>query len=437
MGTPEFSLASALPAAFFNRDLLANPFAREGLPPPQVPQTATEASGGVRNGAPETTSGDLQEAFDAVAYSSRVERISLSAQFQAIAARFAESEDGSELAELTTQQLEFEFFAETRTEELVAFQQRNEAVANQLEGPRQSQFVAASQSVEARFAFSLSISGEALAGFNNAAEGSVSLDEIFDQLVETTLQLLGQADEAFSEFFSFLSGDNGESLEDTLEGLLQQFQESFLGSSFFGNAGSAEAVGGGSQTTTVQLEFSFEFSAQITVQEGVVQQSDPIILDLDGDGFELTSHRDGARFDILGNGQQANTAFVTGGDAFLAVDRNGNGQIDSGLELFGDQQGAANGYEQLREFDSNGDGVIDRQDDDFDKLLLFRDNGNGITEEGELLTLADAGIESLSLRYAQVDERVSGGNRITQLANFTRTDGSRGRTADAILNFTA
>ena len=101
------------------------------------------------------------------------------------------------------------------------------------------------------------------------------------------------------------------------------------------------------------------------------------VVDLDGDGIELTSHTNGAQFDILGNGQTQNTAFVTGGDAFLAVDRNGDGMINSGKELFGDQHGAANGFEELRKLDANGDGVINRLDPSFSKLALFRDNGDG------------------------------------------------------------
>ena len=60
---------------------------------------------------------------------------------------------------------------------------------------------------------------------------------------------------------------------------------------------------------------------------------------------------------------------MTGGDAFLAIDRNGNGSIDDGTELFGDQNGAAHGFAELAKFDSNHDGVINAQDDDFDKLL--------------------------------------------------------------------
>ena len=73
---------------------------------------------------------------------------------------------------------------------------------------------------------------------------------------------------------------------------------------------------------------------------------------------------------------------------------------------------------------------------DFDKLLLFKDNGNGKTERGELVSLAEAGITELSLSYRNVNLQTSGGNRIGQIATYRRADGSTGTTADTILNFT-
>ncbi|HQO35523.1 MAG TPA: hypothetical protein PLG59_12720, partial [bacterium] len=72
-----------------------------------------------------------------------------------------------------------------------------------------------------------------------------------------------------------------------------------------------------------------EFQQQIAAMGGM---SDPVVLDLDGDGIELTSAGNGVEFDITGDGTTETTAFATGDDAFLALDRNGNGQIDNGRE---------------------------------------------------------------------------------------------------------
>lgn len=173
------------------------------------------------------------------------------------------------------------------------------------------------------------------------------------------------------------------------------------------------------------------------MEQATVQQADPLVLDLDDDGIELTDHTQGAVFDIAGTGAAVRTAFVNGGDAFLALDRNGNGRIDNGGELFGDQRGAANGFEELRRLDSNRDGVLDANDADYNRLLLFRDNGNGISEANELVGLSDAGIAAIDLAYANVNEAAAGGNRLAQTATYRRHNGATGRAGDALLNFTA
>lgn len=200
-------------------------------------------------------------------------------------------------------------------------------------------------------------------------------------------------------------------------------------------ANGSDATAAETVSARYQFEFSFTFSASVEIEQAAVQQSDPIVLDLNGNGIELTSYKNGARFDIAGNGRQVTTAFVTGGDAFLAIDRNDNGAIDSGKELFGDQNGAVNGYEELARLDSNGDHRINKLDRDFDQLRLFRDNGDGKTDPGELISLAQAGIAELSLDYRAVALQASGGNRIAQIATYRRADGSSGRTADALLSY--
>lgn len=180
---------------------------------------------------------------------------------------------------------------------------------------------------------------------------------------------------------------------------------------------------------TTQVSASFEVSFEsTTVEFSSGQASDPIVLDLDGDGIELTSALEGILFDLDADGAAEQTATVTGGDALLALDRNGNGAIESGSELFGDQNGAANGFLELAKFDSNGDGVIDPKDTVFDLLRVFTGTG------APLSSLLDAGIQSIDLLFRDVSERASGGNRIAQIGAFSRTDGTRGLAADALLN---
>lgn len=86
--------------------------------------------------------------------------------------------------------------------------------------------------------------------------------------------------------------------------------------------------------------------------------------------------------------------------AFIVFDRDGDGKITRADELFGSLEGKyKNGFEALREFDSNHDGVIDKNDKDFDKLMLWFDrNGDGVSQKGELVPLSSR-IKSISLKY--------------------------------------
>lgn len=372
-------------------------------------------------------------------YQAYSERTRVSAHYQEAAVRAA-GEEGKQAAEAAAQQFNFEFLHEVRAEQVAVFHQRTGQVAQGLDGAQQGNYIETSQRVAARFSASVNVSVSVLQGYAGASEAAAGdSNEFIDKLLAFTNDLLGQVDDVLNEAFDLLQGlgdgvegiDFGAKLQETLVQL-----ESFL-NDFFGSS-AARGEGGTQQVNAfgVQLEFEFSFDLEVSI-EGSVKQSDPITFDLDGDGIELTNYTNGAKFDILGNGTAVNTAFVTGGDAFLAIDRNANGLIDSGRELFGDQNGAANGFEELRKLDSNRDGIIDANDDAFDELLLFRDNGNGVTDPGELISLRDAGIEAIQLGYRNVNEAASGGNRIAQAASYRRADGAYGRVVDTILNYTA
>ena len=158
---------------------------------------------------------------------------------------------------------------------------------------------------------------------------------------------------------------------------------------------------------------------------------DPIILDLDGDGLETVGLAGNVYFDHDGDGVLTQTGWAGANDALLVWDRNGNGAIDTGAELFGDftpmPNGtlAPNGFAALAALDSNGDGVIDASDPAFHELKLWRDTSqDGKTDSGELSSLADAGIVSLNLANTLKNQNLANGNQLTREGSFTRADGS-------------
>lgn len=107
---------------------------------------------------------------------------------------------------------------------------------------------------------------------------------------------------------------------------------------------------------------------------------------------------------------------------FLAIDRNGNGKIDGPEELFGNQDNGQNGFEALKELDTNHDGVIDAKDEGFSKLLLWQDkNGDGISQPGELEP-AGKRIVKISLKYKNVAKSYGSQARAQQIGEFWYKD---------------
>ena len=137
----------------------------------------------------------------------------------------------------------------------------------------------------------------------------------------------------------------------------------------------------------------------------------PIAIDLDGNGIQTIARGDFAgSFDLLGTGSAIKSGWLSSGDAFLAIDANGNGQIDSIAELFGGAS-KGSGFAKLASFDSNGDGFVTADDAQFGALTLWRDaNGNGVTDAGELVSLAQAGVTSLAVAFEELPFIDANGN---------------------------
>jgi hypothetical protein len=195
-------------------------------------------------------------------------------------------------------------------------------------------------------------------------------------------------------------------------------------------------------TTQVEALTSAQIGAFSTVPVGGVSATQalhlgtPLVLDLNGDGVKTRSISEGTTFDLFANGNKVNTGWVSASDGLLVLDRNHDGAVNDGSELFGSATTlsngtkAADGYAALRDLDSNADGVIDAKDAAFADLKVWVDaNSDGVTETGELKTLQDLGISSISAQ-ATVDPSKDNGNYIGLTSTYQTTDGATHAAAD-------
>lgn len=141
----------------------------------------------------------------------------------------------------------------------------------------------------------------------------------------------------------------------------------------------------------LQMSRSYYEESRVSLRLGdAAVKKDPLVINFAGTAAQLTDQR--FSFDLDGDGSSENVHFATGGSGFLAFDRNGNGKIDDGSELFGPSTGQ--GFKELAVLDDDGNGWIDENDAAWSGLHVLSKDGDG---RDRLLTLAEAGVGALSL----------------------------------------
>jgi hypothetical protein len=158
----------------------------------------------------------------------------------------------------------------------------------------------------------------------------------------------------------------------------------------------------------------------------------PLVLDLGGDGITLLSQDYGVMFDMTNDGILDNTSWIGSTDGFLVLDRNSDGVINNQSEMFGDSAVYDDGFANLAQHDTDGDGKITAADAVFTDLKVWTDiNGDGLSQSNELFSLGDMDIASINLAAT------AGTGNILATSSFTRGDGTTSEIADVLFDVEA
>ena len=280
---------------------------------------------------------------------------------------------------------------------------------------------------------------------HNDKDGSEALKEVVFTIADgadnTTYVSVKNDDGTFTKI-----GTKGTSGKDTtytidLSGMTYEQAETFLKTKIYLSNSGKSHLDGEYQLGIKIVSYEKNLSGQecdltdnktsYTVCLPIIFCISPLVMDMDGDGVELLAQENGVLFDMTNDGVKDKTGWADKDDALLALDKNGDGQINDRNELFGDNDLYGNGFDNLASYDSNNDGVIDANDEIFKDLKAWQDvNSDGVSQEGELKSLADVGIKAIKLNAAEVAYDIAG-NPVTHESTIVREDGSETKVVDA------
>jgi hypothetical protein len=193
----------------------------------------------------------------------------------------------------------------------------------------------------------------------------------------------------------------------------------------FAAAGTVRTADGKSIGIDVSLNMSREFYAKnLSVSRSLVNMSDPLVLNFDGGAAELTDTK--FRFDLDCDGIGENISFVGKNSGLLALDRNGDGKINDGSELFGTRSG--DGFADLARYDDDGNGWIDENDEIYRNLRIWTRDSAG---NDQLLALGVKGVGAIYLgnvptSFALKNDSNTANGAIRSSGFYVREDGTSG-----------
>ena len=178
--------------------------------------------------------------------------------------------------------------------------------------------------------------------------------------------------------------------------------------------------------------------AQFLADTANISLYDPIALDLNNNGkIDTITLENGVFFDHNGDEIAFKSSWISGDDGILARDINGDKEINSGAELFGNftqlKNGelAKNGFEALKDLDSDDNGVFDESDKTFNEILVWQDyNSNGKAESGELKSLSEHGIKSINLEFLDDNTALDKDNKQILVGSFSINDSDNALASD-------
>lgn len=160
----------------------------------------------------------------------------------------------------------------------------------------------------------------------------------------------------------------------------------------FNAKGTAVTADGRKIPFSVNLEMSrsFTLAAQESIEVGKPRLCDPLVINLSGNGAGVTDQK--FFFDLDADGEKEEISSLASGSGYLALDHNGDGEINDGSELFGTASG--NGFADLAAYDADGNGWIDEADEIFPRLKVWIRNADGTSK---LLSLKETGVGAICL----------------------------------------